>query len=87
MAGIHLVSGQNRGDAPRGLEASPVEEPDLLGAGQSLPELLLLRGVHGAPVLVPGELPLLPPAGGHGLAVDDGAQVGVDAESHTQAPL
>lgn len=64
---------------------SPVEQPGLLGAGQSFPELLFLRGVGGDEELLPGELPLLPASGGHSLAVNHGAQIGVDAESTNTA--
>lgn len=95
VAGIHLIRGastqtrvvvharQWRKNNPR-LCVSPVEQPDLLGAGQSLAELVPLRGVGGALKLVPGKVPLFPPAGGQGLAVDHRAQDGGDAEPRTR---
>ena len=70
------------GRSHRWMLASPVEQPDLLGAGQSVTELLFLRGVAGALELVPNKFPLFLPARSHSSAIDCRPQVGVDAESH-----
>ena len=65
------------------VKRSPAEQPDLLGAGQSPPEPVLLRDVRGAKIQVPGKLPLLLPPMSHSLAVDYRPQVRVDAETQT----
>lgn len=65
----------------------PVEQPDLLGAGQSAAELVFLWCVTGAQILLPGKLPLCLPTVGQSLAVDLRSQVGVDPASNINTKL
>ena len=57
---------------------APVEEPDLLGAGERTEEGVPLTGHLAGPVLAPAKLPLLLPALGHGVAVGHTLQVDVN---------
>lgn len=57
---------------------SPVQDPDLLAAGQGRSELVRFVDQRGFLELLPSEVPLLLAALGDGVAVDSGPQVGVD---------
>lgn len=57
---------------------SPVQDPDLVAAGQGCPQFVGLVYQRGISELLPHEVPLLLTALGNGVAVDGGAQVGVD---------
>lgn len=65
------------------LGTSPVEQPDLLGAGQSITEgFCFLDGNVGKLIPSPGELPFFLPSSSDGLAEDFRPNVGMDAESN-----
>lgn len=64
--------------ARRARRPSPVQDPDLLAAGQGCAELVRFIYQGGFSELLPGEVPLGLAALGDGVAVDGGPQVGVD---------
>ena len=55
----------------------PVEEPDLLGAGEGVQEAVLLSGHVTGLVLAPAKLPLLLPALSDGVTIGHTLQVGI----------
>lgn len=59
--------------------SSPVQDPDLLGAGQGRSQLVSFVYYCGFLELLPGEVPLLLATQGNSVAVDSGPQVGVDS--------
>ena len=61
------------------MQCRPVEQPWLFGAGQSIHQLVCLRGDGGALVHGPAKVPLLNAPCCHGTAVHRVPQVGVDA--------
>lgn len=60
--------------------SSPVQEPDLLGAGKGRSQLVRFVDDRGFLELLPGEVPLLLATLGDSVAVDGGPQVGVDPD-------
>lgn len=76
--GILVPSGEGNLPSPVRPRPSPVQDPDLVAAGQGCPQFVGLVYQRGISELLPHEVPLLLPTLGDGVAVDSGAQVGVD---------
>lgn len=78
LRSLPVPGAEGTSSSTTGWSPSPVQNPDLLAAGQGCSELVSFIYQCGILELPPGEVPLILTTLSDGIAVDSGPQVGVD---------